>query len=386
MNELIVHVSKAFDEMFMKRLAIESQLFPTTEYIIVACVNSYITFYSQLSQVANLITPEEIGKNQKYLFSEITPLQIFDIVMFPLFGRMSRIISLHKGDPFKESVEKFKEMQFIVDFWERLASTYFNGNLTVYEMNGKCQILDESQLREIKKSMTSTSLEEIKEIKKVAANLQLLSFMDECETRMRISSHGPYPHENQDLVITEMIRFHTGESQQWPWSETKAKAPYSSIAFVYGLKDMDRIWFNDWGTMFTEPIDYSENIESVAILAQNKRDQHFDVLTLKELQEFNTYAQQALTEQFIKMAKWDRAKKIAAGALVYNKNFDRFTNLVGITDKIDWDITDDVRKNEYEDLVNMIGNRAFKSISWLLRPNKRKKKNPTFIPRREKQK
>ena len=67
------------------------------------------------------------------------------------------------------------------------------------------------------------------------------------------------------------------------------------------------------------------------------------------------------------------------GALVYNKNFDRFTNLVGITDQIDWELTDQIKENELKDVVNMSGKLLLKLAGWLFRTNKKRMKNPTFF-------
>ena len=99
----------------------------------IACLNSYEKFYQQLKLVADKISPEDIANQNRKLFTEITPLQIFDIQMFPLFGRLIRICE-HEKDPNYESIEKFEEMVFIIDFWKRLASSYFQiGALTVKE-------------------------------------------------------------------------------------------------------------------------------------------------------------------------------------------------------------------------------------------------------------
>ena len=140
---------------------------------------------------------------------------------------------------------------------------------------------------------------------------------------------------------------------------------------------MNRVWFNDWGTVFTDPVDYSKNITSAAILTQEKGKNKS--LGLDELGAYEQFAQKALIELYRKMTKWDRAEQIKAGVLVYNKNWDRFTNLVGLTDQIDWDLTDEIRQNEFKDLVNKMGKNVYGPLTWIFRGPRSKRKNPTFF-------
>jgi hypothetical protein len=301
--------------------------------------------------------------------------------MFPLFGRTIYYCQ-HEQDPACESFEKFQEIQFILDFWRRLAQIYYGtGALTIEEMDGKAKILPDLDLNFIKKQLFSPEKADLSKIKRSSAQLEVYCFMDECETRMKISDHGPYELENGELLIVrEMIRLNDGEHPQWPWSATEAIAPTSKIALAFTLKDMNRIWFNDWGTLFTDPVDYSKNITSCAILTQEEgKNRSLDIQELKAYEEF---AQKALLELYRKMTPWSRAEKMKAGAFVYNKNFDRFTNLVGVTDQIDWDLTEEIKQNEFTDLVNKVGKSVYSPLTWILRGPKAKLKNPTFFLRK----
>ncbi len=379
-NELLKQLSKTFDNLFLKRLIVESKIFPVNEYIIIACLNSYYKFYDQLRLVSDRISPEEIGEQQRKLFTEITPLQIFDIQMFPLFGRTIYFCQ-HGTDPACESLEKFREIQFILDFWKRLAKTYYKNGLTIEKMNGIAKILPENDLKFVKQQLFTPDKSELSKIKRASAQLEVYSFMDECETRMKISDHGPYEMENGELLIVrEIIRLNDGKSPQWPWSDTKATAPTSKIAFAFTLKDMNRVWFNDWGTLFTDPVDYSKNITSVAILTQEHGKNK--PLGVDELKNYEEFAQNALVELYRKMTKWSRSEKIKAGAYVYNKNFDRFTNLVGVTDQIDWDLVEEVKHGPFKDLVNKDGRSVYTPLTWIFRGPKAKAKMPTFFLRK----
>ncbi len=377
-NNLLRKLSAVFDNLFLKRLLVESKLFPVNEYIIVACLNSYYKFYSQLKLVSEKISPEEIGRRYKKLFTEITPLQIFDLQMFPLFGRTIYYCQ-HENDPHCESLEKLQEIQFILDFWQRLAKTYYGtGALTIEEMNGVARILPEKDLNIVKKQLFTPEKEELSQIKRTIAQLEVYAFMDECETRMKISDHGPYEMDNGELLIMrEIIRLNDGKNPQWPWSATKAVAPTPVIAFGFTLKNMNRIWFNDWGTLFTDPVDYNQNITSTVLLTQE--DRKVKPLLVEDLKNYEQFAQLALIELYRKMTRWSRAEKLKAGAYVYTKNFDRFTNIVNITDQIDWDFTEDIKQHEFKDLVNKDGKSVYSPLTWIMRGPKAKIKKPTFF-------
>ena len=380
-NKLIRYASKIFDKLFEGRFLIESKLFPVSEYILAACANSYEKFYDQLLALNKKISAKKIALQERgKLFTEITPLHIFNIQMFPFFGRTCRISNFLHDDPILERQEIFDKVRYILSFWKELASNYYGGPLSVDEMGGNCQIASKESLEIIKKRLnTPEKSNEISEIKKLVANIEQLAFLDECETRMKISNHGPYYINSDELIIVkEIVRLYDGNKAQWPWSETKVEAPYSNILIAYQLKGDIECQYNDWGTLKTNPIDYKDKIIKYCLIS--KKGNKIIELDDYDRNQFDYYVKNARKELYIKYAKWTKKERLEAGILVYNKNFDRFTNLVGITDEIDWSISENVRNNELKRFIN---NEIvdFKFGNWIMRSNRKRKIIPTYFTR-----
>ena len=63
-------------------------------------------------------------------------------------------------------------------------------------------------------------------------------------------------------------------------------------------------------------------------------------LNLDILDDFSDYAVKANKELFLKFSKWDKKQRLIAGAFAYCYGYARFTNYVGITEQINWELTD----------------------------------------------
>jgi hypothetical protein len=283
----------------------------------------------------------------------------------------------------REPKEKFNQIRFILDFWQRLAKNYYDGSLTIDEMGGTCQIASRESLNLVKNKLEKIDPDKLKNLRHMIAHLDQLAFLDECETRMKISNHGPYyisEKPDEFIVIKEIVRLYDGKTVQWPWSETDAEAPYSNILVAYQLKGDIECYYNDWGTLTTKPTEIKDKITKYCLLSKKGNK----IIELDEaiIKEFRKYAQLAHKELYLKYAKWTKLQRLEAGALVYNKNFDRFTNLVGITDKIDWSLTDNVKNQELKRfLKNKIED--FSCGNWIMRSNRKRKIHPTYFVREE---
>jgi hypothetical protein len=337
-NELIAHVSEIIDYQVSKRGLLESQLFPVTAYICVSFYNSYDMLYNILKKVSEKTTPEKMGKESRKILSEIQALSIFYIPLYYMAGRMGEIYR-NNEDPKSESEEKRKQTMFILDFWKRLASSYFpEGKLSVNDSGKKNIALDKSDIEWTLSNIKEVSKEQAKTIKRTMANLELVSYIDECEARAKLCDHGPYNiDDNEILVFREILHLYDGGKPHFDWSKTEVKAPHKNIAIVFRLKDVE-IELDEFVSLESKPIDFTDNITGVALLTRDGNDVvplDFDILDA-----FNDYAVKANKELFLKFSKWDRKQRLIAGAYAYCYGYARYTNFVGITDDINWDLTE----------------------------------------------
>ena len=337
-NEIIAHASELIDYQVTKRGLLESQLFPVTAYICVSFYNSYDMLYSILKKVSEKTTPEMIGKESRKILSEINALSIFYIPLYYMAGRMGEI-SRNNGDPKSESEEKRNQTIFILDFWKRLASSYFpNGKLSVNDSNKKNIALNQPDFNWTLDQIVDVSKEQAINIKRTMANIELVSYLDECEARAKLCDHGPYKvDENEILIFREILHLYDGGKPHFSWSATEAKAPYTNIAFVFRLKNVE-VEFDEFVSVEPNPVDFTENITGIALLTRDK--DKIIPLDFSVLEEFNNYAEKANKELFLRFSKWDRKQRLLAGAHAYCYGYARYTNFAGITDEINWDLSE----------------------------------------------
>ncbi|WXG42503.1 MAG: hypothetical protein WED04_00080 [Promethearchaeati archaeon SRVP18_Atabeyarchaeia-1] len=337
-NELITRLSEVVDYQVTSRGLLESKLFPVTAYICVSFYNSYDMLYPVLKKVSEKTTPERMGKESRKILSELHALTIFYIPLYYMSGRMGYIFR-NKGDPRSESEEKREQTMFILGFWNRLSSSYFpGGKNTVYESNKMNIALNQPDIDWVRDHIKSVKSEEVAKVKKTMASLDLVTYLDECEARAKLGEHGPYRiNDGETIVLREILHLYDGGKPHFPWSATQAKAPHSNIAFAFRLKDVESR-FDDFSQITTKPVDFTNNITGVALFTREGNT--VKPLDLDVLEGFADYAAKANKELFMKFSKWDKRQRLIAGAFAYCYGYARYTNFVGITDQIKWDLTE----------------------------------------------
>jgi len=337
-NELIAHASKLVDYQVSKRGLLETQLFPVTAYICVSFYNSYDMLYDILKKISEKTTLEQMGKESRKILSEIHALSMFYIPLYYMAGRMGEICR-NNNDPKSESVEKREQTIFVLDFWKRLASSYFpEGKVSVFDSDKKNIALDQHDIDWTMNHIMDVTNDQGTRVKRAVANLELVSFIDECEARAKLCDHGPYNLEdNEILVFREISHLYDGGKPHFPWSITEVKAPYNNIAVAFRLKDVETS-FDDFASLESNPVDFLNNITGIALFTRDK--EKVIPLDLDILNGFSDYAVKANKELFLKFSKWDKRQRLIAGAFAYCYGYARFTNFVGITEKINWDLTE----------------------------------------------
>ncbi|MBA7716698.1 hypothetical protein ES703_125774 [subsurface metagenome] len=363
-NELIVTFSQSVLENFQTRGVVESKIFPVNHYIHVACYILYDQSYQYniLKEVASKISPEDIAKRSKFLGSRSNHLAFYSLLMLYLHGRAEIIhdnLSKKKAGETNIVVEpetKKKETKFILDFWKRLSPNYLNDETLILK-NKKNACLSDDYIEKLKDNMIpiNNNKEITKRLKQTIAHLTIYSFLSRAECRMSISEHGPYYFEDntEPLIFKEFLELHTGDvmfeidmTGNMPYKITTI-APFSNVIFGMTLKDMNKIEFNDWNTLFADPTDFSSNITSIGIwtreLSHPKDLRYPDnlgelkPLSLNILEELSKFAKSATKELYTDISKWNFTKKLLFGSHVYvNSLLSVCAQYAGIEDNFNW--------------------------------------------------
>jgi len=195
----------------------------------------------------------------------------------------------------------------------------------------------------------------IKQLKQTIAQLTIYSFLSQAECRFSISEQGPYYFEDntEPLVFKEFLDLHTGDdlfginmSGNMPYKVTKI-APVPNVIFGMTLKNMNKIEFNDFGTLFADPTDLSSNITSIGIWTKelmHPKDLRYPdnlgklkPLSLDILSELLEFAKSATKELYIDISKWSYTKRLMFGSNLYaNKVASSCAQFAGIEDNFNW--------------------------------------------------
>jgi len=129
-------------------------------------------------------------------------------------------------------------------------------------------------------------------------------------------------------------------------------SPVSNLIFGMTLKNMNKIEFNDWNTLFADPADFSSNITSVGIWTKeipHLKDVRYPEkmgilkpLSLNILDEIIDFAKSATKELYLNYSRWNFIKKLMLGANIYsNIGMLFFAGYAGTENNFDWTWSND---------------------------------------------
>ena len=381
-NEYIALLSNIVVKNLLSRGMVETKLFPVTHYIGVACYILYDQSYQYniLKKIVSKISPEELARRSKSLSSVSNQLAFFSFPMLYLHGRAQVIydnISKKKaGEPniVVEPETKKKETKFILDFWKRLTPNYLN-NGELIAKNNKIQFLSDDYINNLRDQMIPIGDNKaiINKLKQTMAQLTIYSFLLQGECRLGIYEHGPYYFEGnpEPLIFKEFLELNPGDdmfginmSERISGIITKP-APIPNLICGMTLKDMNKLEFNDWGTLFTDPTEFSSNITSIGIWTKERMHPknrrypdnlgELKPLSFNILDDLSKYANHATKEFYIDLSKWSHIRKLMHGANIYvNKLLSVLSLYAGIENDFDWTWADnyDLDKPFKTDLVD----------------------------------
>ena len=341
-NEQITHLSKVFANIVLERSLLESKLFPVNAYISLGFYQTYSELYNVMKQVWDKISPEELAEKNRNLLSSVQALSISYLWLYYSLARMGTIYNKCDGDPRKEPLEKRVQWKWMLEKWHSLATKYFTSRKpTVAASDGKNIGLSNESIIWVENHIQPVTPEQVSRVRRTIGLVDLYSFIDECEARAKIVNHGPYPLSNgENLVLVEYTNLYDGHGRLWlPWSATESKLPSSTLGIAMSLKGA-KTRFNDIGTMTVDPGNYSKLVKSIA--AYKKNGDKIVPVGLDELSSYAEAAENAQVELYMKFAQMDRKELLISGATAYWRCFARYTDAVGITEKVSWNLSQPV--------------------------------------------
>ena len=338
-NDQIAHLSRVFADIILERGFLDSKIFPVNAYICIAFYQTYEKLFDVMGRVWRNLSPEELARRSKRLLSPINALSITYLWLYYSLARMGVIYNKCGGDPSKEPKEKREQWLFMLEHWYRLATNYFDSGKPTVASSGKKNIaLNEESLKWIKDHLQPVDLDQVIKTRRAIGSVDLYAFLEECDARAKIVNHGPYSIGNYEiLVISEYINLYDGRGRLWlPWSATEAKLPTSTLGIAMAIRSA-RATFNDIGTMTVEPADYSRLVTKM--VAYTEKGGGIAEVPLEELPAYADAAERAHMELYMKFSQMDRKDLIIAGATAYWRGFARYTDQIGITDEVDWNLS-----------------------------------------------
>ncbi len=333
MNRLVALFGTS-QKSFMRleqRSSLRSALFDVPRRSSLGWVGIYENGASLLRQLTAFITPEEIGRRMKQLCSRPYYLQL-SILMCSFFGARQQMIldcGLKPGDPLpQEDDSRIQDALSLVDFWRRVASTYRNDGCLLPAENGYTQaILSQSAVDELSPCIEPCTPAHRRLVRRLAATLDLYSFILHGEQRDGTFGHGPYPQANGTTIVVH--EYNDLLNKFLPWAETTIRNPYPNLAIVRRLDTQVRTRFDLFGSILYTPVDVDGLILGESLFTRAD-DGRLRQIAWSEIPEVQHRAAEAQNELYIKAADWTPRYKAEYGLYLFANHLYPFFQIAGL--------------------------------------------------------
>ena len=333
MNRIIA-LFGASQKSFMRleqRSSLRSALFDVPRRSSLGWIGIYQHGASLLRQLTALVAPEEIGRRMKQLCSRPYYLQL-SILMCSFLGARQQMIldlGLKPGEPLPgENDARVEDALFLVDFWRRVARTYRNDGCLLPAENGYTQaILPQSIVDELARLIEPCTPDHRRSVRRLAATLDLYSFILHGEQRDGTFGHGPYPQSDGSIIVVH--EYNDLLNQFLPWAETVTRNLYPNLAIVRRLKADVHARFDLFGSILYTPADVDSFILAESLFTRTG-DGTLRQLPWEEIPEIQHRAAEAQNELYLKAAGWTPRYKAEYGVYLFANHLYPFFQIAGL--------------------------------------------------------
>jgi hypothetical protein len=278
-----------------------------------------------LREVAEVLSPEEVGRRMKRPGMRPYYMQHFLLMQDILSGRQQRMLELGlaPGDPFPG--ERLDDLAFVADFWERSCRAYRNDGGLFPAADRSQPILDEVGVAEVTALLEPFDADVYRRARRVLATLDGYSFLAHGEQRDGIFGHGPY--DGADGTVLFLKEVNDLRNDLLPWTQTATRNLLDNVVFAYECRDV-QVTCDFFGGIVAEPLDYTDRIERFVVLTNDGGS--LRTVPQEEWSGIVEAATEATNEIYFDVVGWDPRMKAGYGAMLFANHLKPFCDLAGI--------------------------------------------------------
>lgn len=277
------------------------------------------TFYRE---VAKSIEPEELGLRMRRLAGRPNPLHVDGAHWQILLERERRL--LLGLAPYPDD-----DLEFVFDYAGRvLAACRQDGNpFPCRRVGWEMRILDHDVVAGLVAQTREWSPEDVVAMRRLAASLELYSFMLHGEHRDGMFDHGPYRPDDDELV---MIKDFTDlQSTFLPWSTPDIRLDHPALSIVSVLDPVVAPHINWVGTTAYLGGDPYDHLRRAAVFVVDDAGEP-KLLERTQWDALGSAARLAQKQLFTRIVEWPEEEKIKYGRWLFANHLHSVPAFLGL--------------------------------------------------------
>ena len=337
----------------LTRTAQETKLFPIMPYLMMCFFDAYYRFPTLIREASAVVSPEEMGHRAREATCNLSKLTAWGTLNFYLNGRTT-LLKMGLLRP----QDNLEDLWFMCDWWRRFSSAYHRngGHTWTLDAWDIAQEHDERTLQVLE----ADAFEADEALRAAAARFVATgtqySFLVHCESRVGLSSSGPYRLSDRHLLHTR--DFMNLSECDFSWLDgVAANVAYNNLTLSIVTEDV-AIEITDWGTAYAFPEAYQDRIVGVGLYTSDfLTDRYLPVgmgsraeLT-RTLQELTAQLLDATRRLYRRFAEMTFDQLLEAGIYTYFQAAADISHMAGTYRQEDWE-TVDIRGRRFWPIFN----------------------------------
>jgi hypothetical protein len=179
--------------------------------------------------------------------------------------------------------------------------------------HGSQAILPPADIEGLASQLRPFSTDRHRQLRRLAATLELYAFILHGEQRDGLFAHGPYPLDDGSQLIVQ--EFNDLQNDFLPWAQTRTGNPYPGLALVRRTRGLDAR-FDLFGGVRWQTTELAACVKAEELFAYTA-DGHVKPVPCGEIEHIESCAAAAQNELFLKAAEWTPRYKAEYGVHLF---------------------------------------------------------------------